>query len=138
MIGEWIPGRGRIVAVACGSDWTVSEIARHTGLKHRSVRERLERGWTGVRLLHSRTDRQARRDRLALIDGETRYEDDPRCQYVVAAHPDGLEWAQIGELMGCSAQAVRQVTDRALRKLAALDFEDAADVTEWAYPEAAE
>lgn len=53
----------------------------------------------------------------ALIDGSTRYADDPRCRYVVAAHPDGLTLEQIGELMGVSRAAVWQIETQALESL---------------------
>ena len=53
----------------------------------------------------------------APIDGTTRYADDARCQYVVAAHPDGINNEQIGELLGISRERVRQIVDSALDSL---------------------
>lgn len=53
----------------------------------------------------------------ALIDGTTRYADDPRAQYVVAAHPDGLTLDEIGELLGLTRERVRQIEEQALASL---------------------
>lgn len=52
-----------------------------------------------------------------LIDSVTPWERDDRCWYVVACHPGGLNYAQVGELIGTCASRVFQIERRALREL---------------------
>jgi len=45
------------------------------------------------------------------------WEDDPRAQYVVAHHPDGITLDEVGLLLGVTRERVRQIEESALRKL---------------------
>lgn len=52
--------------------------------------------------------------RPALIDSSTPYEDDARAQYVVACHPDGLTFDEVGQLFGVTRERIRQIEHKAL------------------------
>ena len=55
--------------------------------------------------------------RHAPIDQGTPFEDDARCRYVVACHPDGLMLHEIAELVGMTRQGVQQLEASVLRRL---------------------
>lgn len=52
-----------------------------------------------------------------LIDKHTRYEDDYACRLFVHMNPRGQTLAVVGEALGVSRERVRQIEERALRKL---------------------
>ncbi len=68
-----------------------------------------------------------------LIDKETRYEDDYVCRVFVSMYPKGQTLAVIGGMLGLSRERVRQIEERALRKLraagATFDLEDPVEET---------
>lgn len=78
-----------------------------------NLRSGQSRGCNGCRLAGP-----ARRRTEVLIDQRTPYADDDRCWYVVEMHPDGLTLDQVGLLMGVTRERVRQIEERAKRKLA--------------------
>jgi hypothetical protein len=59
-----------------------------------------------------------------LIDRDTSFDDDDKCWYVIACHPDGLSLDEIGQLINCTRERVRQIELTALRKLRALGITD--------------
>jgi hypothetical protein len=54
------------------------------------------------------------------------WEEDEIAQSVVAAFPGGMTLEQVGLCFGVNRERVRQIESKALRKLAAMDAEDAA------------
>lgn len=60
-----------------------------------------------------------RRGGKPLIDNETRYEDDFVCRVFVHMYPKGQTLAMVGEMLSLSRERVRQIEERALRKLRA-------------------
>lgn len=57
--------------------------------------------------------------RESSISPHTSYDDDPACQAIVEANPDGIDNADIAEHMGISRERVRQLVERALASLRA-------------------
>lgn len=78
-------------------------------------------GWTHERAISTPMGRSETQMTQGIVSGVTRWEDDPVCRYIVSEHPDGLPLEMIGELLGgISRERVRQIEERALRKVAAL------------------
>lgn len=55
--------------------------------------------------------------KAALVDARTPYAEDVACQRLVAAHPGGMELAEIGAAMGLTHQRVQQIEAQALANL---------------------
>lgn len=53
----------------------------------------------------------------ALIDKDTRYAEDAAAIEFVETHPGGGTLEEVGELMGLTRERIRQIEERALRKL---------------------
>lgn len=115
-----------------GKSWTTAEIVAETGLSRVTVNYRLRHGEDPF------ADAVRYRREPPLVDSDTPFDEDLRCQYVVAKHPEGLSWHQIGRLMGVSQQRVQQVYRQAAAKLVAVGLSPGEDHPEWTYPEAAE
>lgn len=52
-----------------------------------------------------------------IVDANTRYEEDPVAQTVVAMYPEGVPGEIVAELFGVTRQRVSQIEERALRKI---------------------
>ena len=61
--------------------------------------------------------RYARRSSGGLVDNHTPWEEDDRCWYVVAHHPNGITLDDCASLMNISRERVRQIEAEALGKL---------------------
>jgi hypothetical protein len=59
-----------------------------------------------------------------LIDSTTPWEQDYKCQYIVACHPGGLTLEQISSLLCVTRERVRQIEASALRKLKNLPLDE--------------
>lgn len=51
------------------------------------------------------------------LDPFTPWTEDKGCRYIVACHPDGLTLDQVGQLFGVTGERIRQIEEKALRKL---------------------
>ena len=55
--------------------------------------------------------------RRPILSVVTRYRDDPLCQALVARYPDGMDYTQIGELLGVSRQRAEQIAAAVISRL---------------------
>lgn len=60
------------------------------------------------------------RERTARTNDAVRFEDDRVCRDLVAANPDGMNLAEIGEALGVTRERARQVEAIALQKVGAI------------------
>jgi hypothetical protein len=61
------------------------------------------------------TGHRYRGNRRPIIDDYTSYDDDDKCWYVTAVHPDGLTLEQVGSLQDCTRERIRQIEAKAVR-----------------------
>lgn len=87
---------------------------KHCGFCDRDVRAlNRARRCNDCASVHNKSEAQ----RGALVSHYLRYEDDVAAQLVVAAWPDGATLEVIADAMGVTRERVRQIEERALRRL---------------------
>lgn len=97
-----------------GKMMTLREIGESLGVTDDVIRHRLRKGQA---FDHKPKWRRKRPAAEKLIDNQTPFEEDERCRYVVKHHPDGLTLDEIGQLMDCTRERVRQLESRIIAKL---------------------
>ena len=129
----WMTGRGTARILVWGADATglymsshvmlgdsiakMSQWAHALEVKQTIVADRLRRGWTA----------------LDALDGEPRWEHDPRAQRFVAEHPSGARLETIGEHFGLTRERIRQIQATALGKVRATLKREQFDAAAWLY-----
>jgi hypothetical protein len=109
--------------VVDGVETTYEALAKQHGITVCAARQRYLKSREPPKPRVPRQSAREYRDTIGgeeIIDRITPFEEDDKCWYVTACHPDGITLEEVGTLINCTRERVRQIEATALRKLAAL------------------